>query len=284
MDLNSYSGIQDWILKRAYEDPDTTGDWDDAAGLALVQAWRDLFMRHPWLGFIKDPPGVFLTEDDVSATLTASAGTAVTGTLSSAPSVSYEDWKMRPSGAQWVARVTAHTSGSTSITFDAIPEALSSKTVALFKDEYELASDLGCFVDGLWSGTQFVELWDEGRLKAEYPDPPVAGDYPVAFCRLTRRKIRFSHYPSSVRRYAYPYSYEPADPSGSGTVELESHLRAAWAEWAYALLLDMKVDRRARDAMLRAEALIERAVAYETRRRLGFGQRFTTARPARYGS
>lgn len=283
---DSFANARSLILERAYEDPDdSAGDFYESAGVALVQAWRDLFMRHPWHGFIKDPPGAFVTTDDATGTLTiSSTGTSVSGTLAAAPTSSYAGRKMVPNGKTWVARVTAHTANTTTVTFDAIPETLSAVTATFFQDEYDLASDLGCLVDGLWAGTHFVELWGEARLKAEYPDPPSSGDYPVAFARLTRRKIRLSHYPAAIKRYEYPYSYEPSDPSGSGTVELEAHLRMAWAEKAYALLLDMKVDRRYREAELRAEQLIERAIHYETRRRLGFGQGRQIQTRGAYGS
>src|SRR3990167_7183848 len=118
MPYTSYEGVKAAILGRAYENTDGTSTFDDLADDALLEAWTDLLTRWPWLDLIKDPPGVFVTTDDITTTTitVAAAGTSVAGTLSAAPSVSIAGRKIRPSGKTWGARVTAHVATEVGIT------------------------------------------------------------------------------------------------------------------------------------------------------------------------
>ena len=274
MSYDTYAAVKAAILGRAYENTDGSSTFDGLADDALLEAWTDLVTRWPWLDLVKDPPGVFVTTDDITTTTitVAAAGTSVAGTLSAAPSVSIAGRKIRPSGKTWVARVTAHTAGLTAITLDAVPEVLAAGTACvIFQDEYDLASDLGCFVDGLWIDGYFVPLLGEERLKSTSPDPPEGRTYPSAFARLTKGRIRLSHYQTSVKRVEYPYTSELADPSGSGTLALPGYLRRVYAKLALAELYEMALDRRYAGALQSAERGVERAIIYERRRRTGLG-------------
>ena len=274
MPIDTYTGVKSYILGRAYENTDGTSTFDALADDALVEGWRDLVTRWPWLDLVKDPPGVFVTTDDITTTTitVAAAGVSVAGTLSAAPAVSISGRKIKPSGKTWVARVTAHTAGLTAVTLDAAPEALAAGTACvIFQDEYDLASDLGCFVDGLWFDGRFTPLLSEESLKVGWPDPPGGQDYPSAFARLTKGRIRLSHYSISVKRGEYPYTSELADPSGSGTLALPGYLRPAFAALALVELYEMALDRRYAAALQKAERSVERAIVYERRRRTGLG-------------
>lgn len=287
MALDTAANVKAAALRRAYEEDDGTSDWDGDADDALAEIWRELWQAHPWQDLVKDPPGVFNTTDDrTTLTLTiAAAGEGVAATLSATVAASLAGFKITPSGKNWYARITAHTAATADLTLDAAPEAITAGTACtIFQDEYTLASDLGVFVDGLWrQDGDFVTLVSEEELKRRYPGVPPAGKADV-FCRLTRRKIRLSHYPTSVERYEYPYCYEPADPSGTGTLVIGAHLRPVYLHGVLAELLNMKIDKRAGDERKRFEQGIEKAVMYESRRRTGLGQiaRRTTA--SRYGS
>lgn len=274
--ITSFLDALQTILKRAYEDPtDTAGDWYEAAQGALIEAWRWAITAYPWLDLVKSPPGSFVTVDDITGlTLTvAAAGTGVAGTLSASQSVDLTDYRAIVSGYSWRPRITAHTPPSAAVTLDAVPAALSAVSVTLYKDEYTLASDLGVFVDGLWAGDGgFVTLISEEALKSAYGPHPGPSTVASEFARLGQRRIRLSHYPTSVQRYEYPYCYEPSDPSGSGAVAIGTHLIPAWVEKALSILLEMKMDRRYADANTRAEQALERAIQYETRRKMGVGQ------------
>lgn len=291
MGLDSLDDLVQLVLARADEiDAGGTASASPFYGLmdeTVNEVWRDLITRYPWLDVTKDPPGSFVTTDDVTTTtLTiATAGTAVSGTLSAAPSTSITGRKIRPSGVTWIARVTAHTAGSTTVTLDAVPATIAAGTACvIFQDEYDLASDLGVFASGLWSQAgHFVRLVSLETLLAAYPDPPNAGTTADLFARLTRTRIRLSQYPNSVRRYEYPYLAELSDPSGTATLAIPPHLRPILAEGTLALLFQMKGDRRQGEAATRYEAGIERAIAYETRRRVGYGQLSQRTRDAGYG-
>jgi hypothetical protein len=280
MGLETFDDLVQTILGRADEiDAGGTASSSPFYGLmdeTVAEVHRDLVTRHPWLDIAADPPGAFVTTDDITTTtLTiAAAGVAVAGTLSAAPSASITGRKIRPSGVNWIARITAHTAGQTGVTLDAVPAAIAAGTACvIFQDEYEFASDLGVFMNGLWDQAgHFVPLVGLETLVAAYPDPPGAATTAACFARLTKRKIRLAQYPNSVRRYEYPYLAELSDPSGAGTLSLPSHLRPALAEGALALLWQMKGDKRQAEAVTRYEQAIERAIAYDTRRRLGWGQ------------
>lgn len=285
MGVDSYTTLKAHVLTRALEATDGTSEFDSLADDAIIAAWRDLTVRWPWLDFRKDPPGAGVVAADITTlTITvATAGEGVSGTLSSVPSVSVVGYKCRPASKNWIARITAQAGAV--VTFDAVPETLAAgRSVTLFKDEYELASDLGVFEDGIWwQDGHFVALVEEEWLRRQFPDPPSGARVPSYFARLGRRKIRFSEYPIDVQRFEYPYTYEPSDPSGSGTLVIAAHLRHALAQLSLSLLYEMKLDRREGDAKARAEEMINGAIAYERRRRTGYGQ-FTSTTVPRYGA
>jgi hypothetical protein len=287
MALDTFAEIKAAALRRAYEASDGNSDWDDDADDAMAEIWRELWAAHPWNDLVQDPPGSFVTSDDVTTlTLTiATAGTAVAGTLSAVHATSLAGFKIKPNGVTWHARITAHVAGTDALTLDAVPETVAAGTACtIFQDEYELASDLGLFVDGLWhEDGSFVRLVSEEELKDAYRGTPPAGD-PDCFARLTRRKIRLSHYPTSVQRYEYPYTYEPADPSGATTLVIGAHLRPVYLHGVLAELFTMKVDKRSADERKRFLEGIERAVVYETRRRTGLGQIARRMRSGGYGN
>ena len=288
MSIDNYTAALAHILKRAYEETGSDGDFYDLAGDALVMAWRDLWSMYQIKEWTKDPPAAFVTVADLTTlTLTvAAAGESVAGTLSAIHATSLAGYKITPSGAGWTARITAHTAGTAAITIDAAPAAVTAGTACvIFKDEYDLASDLGTFVDGLWTQDGiYIPLVSEEVLNGKWPYPPDGSNTPSAFTRLTRRKIRLSHYPLDIKRIEYAYYFEPADPSGSDEVALPDHWRMAWVESALHLLLDMKFDRRAGDAFRRAQVYIEKAVAYERRRITGHGYLLNQRHRAAYGA
>lgn len=274
--FDSYNDVLSWVLSLA--DMQASGDdWESETKSAIVRAWDDFMNRHPWWFALKFPPGVFLTSDDITnRTLTiVASGTAVAGTLSSTVAIDLDNYKIKPSGKNWAARITAHTAGSASITLDAAPEAITAGTACvIFQDEYQLASDLGLFVDGLWKQDgHFVELWAEERLRREYPDPPSGGDTPVAFCRLDKRRIRLSHYPMAVKRYEYPYAAVLAQPSGSGDLAIDQNFRHVLADGAAYFAYLFKSDKRASLFKQEFERGIEEAIKYHQRLMGGLGTR-----------
>ena len=288
MPIDSYSDVRRACLSRIEEETgaDLSGWYADVEE-ALIEAWQDLITRHPWITLVKDPPGVFLTQDDITTpTVTiAAAGTSVSATLSANPQSgqSMAGRKLRVTGQNWIARITAHVADSTALTLDAAPATVAAgSAMTIFQDEYTLASDLGVFHDGgLWTQEgDFIELWDEERLRRAYPDPPSGAWPPEAFARLGRRGIRLSQYPTAVRRVEYTYTYEPSNPSGTGVLAIPAYLRPVYLHGALALAYDFKNDRRAPKEVVRYELGVERAIAYERRLRTGLGRLPHAAAPA----
>src|SRR3990167_750693 len=239
MGLDTFEDLVAWILGRA-DEIDAGGTASDSPFYGLMdetvaEVHRDLITRHPWIDLQASPPGAFVTTDDVTTTTItiASTGTSVTCTLSAAPSTSIAGRKIRPSGDNWLARVTAHTAAALTCTLDAVPETVAAGTACvIFQDEYDLASDLGAFVNGLWDQAgHFVRLVNLETLLQSYPDPPKG---------------------------------------------------AVLAEGVLAFVFQMKGDKRQGEAAARYEQGIERAVDYEVRRQLGWGQLSRTTRQGGY--
>lgn len=286
-DFNSFSSVKSWVL--SFSDMAASGDdFDDEVSSAIVLAWHDFHARHPWYWQQTFPPGVFLTVADITTlTLTiAAAGASVAATLSATYATSLVGYKIRPTGVNWIARITAHAAGSASITLDAAPAAVTAGTACtIYQDEIQLAADLGLLVDGLWrQDGVFVEPWDLELLVNRYPDPPVPGDTPVAFARLDRRRIRLSHYPTEVRRYEYPYVREEADPSGSSDLTIPQNWRWVLAHGALYFALLMKSDKRAGLFKQEYEKGIDQLYAYHVKVRQGLGRMSRTPEEAPYGA
>lgn len=287
MSLDSYTDLLRAVLSRAGEETDGTSKFLTDAGDAAIEAWREFTTRFPWLCLRKSPPSALLTIAPVTTlTLTvAAAGESAAATLSAIYATSLAGRKIRPSGKAWAARITAHVAGTNALTLDAAPETVTAGTACtIFQDEYDLASDLGLFVDGIWTqdGT-FIALKGEEWVKIRYPDPPDQGWPAKYFCRLTRRRVRFSTYPGTVERCEYPYNYEPADPSGAGALAIDAHLRPAFAEMWLALVFQFKEDKREVAAFQRGEQKIRRAIIYEGRLLRGLGTLSSEMEEAPYG-
>lgn len=287
MSLDSHIDILRYVESRAFEETDATSKFRADTVDAGIEAWREFTTRFPWLSLRKSPPGVLNVVAPVTTlTLTvAAAGEAVAATLSATFATSLVGRKIRPSGKAWAARITAHVAGTAALTLDAAPATVTAGTACtIFRDEYDLASDLGLFVDGLWTqdGT-FIALKGEEWMKIRYPDPPDQGWPAKYFCRLTRRRVRFSTYPSAVERCEYPYNYEPADPSGAGALAIDGHLRPAFAEMWLALVFQFKEDKREGAAFQRGEQKIRRAIVYEGRLLRGLGTLSSELEDAPYG-
>ena len=199
-------------------------------------------------------------------------------TLSAAPagSVSITGRKILPSGQPWFARVTAHTGGGTAVTLDSVPTSLAAGTATVIvQDEYQLAANLGLFVDGLWTEDgYFIELQPEERIRKDWGDLPSPSWPPTAFCRLDQRRVRLSHYPIASKRVEFPYSTQPDDIDPTdGTTELTIDPAWRWllAEGILYYLYLMKSDKRAASAKQDYERGIEECVAYQRRVLMGIG-------------
>lgn len=279
MPFNTPLQIRDWILSMM-DEPASGSDWISEVDDGINLAKFDFDSRHPWYWNLGTRPGAFVTTDDITnLTITiSSTGTSIVGTLSAAPagSVSILNRKIRPAGVTWIARVTAHTADSTSVTLDAVPATRpAGTTTVIFQDEYALASDFGYFDHGLWTQDGiFIEVWDLERLIGTYPDPPSAGWPPSAAAIAADQRIRFSTYPTSIQRVEYYYVIREASltAGGSTTLTTPEHLRWVIAHGALYYALLFKSDKRAQIHKQEYERGIQVAVAFDRRVRTGQGR------------
>lgn len=281
--LDTYNEVKAWVLQQIQEQSDGTSDFALGSApeidAAMIETWRDLTGRKPWLCLRKDPNGVFIAYAPVLG-LTVDAptvGIGVAATLSATVATSLAGWKMQVAGVADYTLITAHAGGTDALTLDALPVALAAGTqVILFKDEYTLASDLNWFINGLWTvyGEQ-IELWSEERIRNEYPGPITASSWPARACaRIGKNKIRLNSYPPQNYRIEYPYIYEPADPNTTPTDELviEGGLRTIYALGVMATMFTRKSDARAGDKLrLYEQMILKQWLTDEARYRTLFG-------------
>jgi hypothetical protein len=271
--FDSFEDIVADVLERGDEPTDGNSDWDAATRRAVVRAFHFFNNSHPFWWLEKDPPGAFSTVAPItSLTLTvAAAGEGVAGTLSATYATSLAGYKILPTGEDYFMRVTAHTAGTAAVTLDTAPEALAAGTeITIIKDEYNLASDVGMLVDGLWtSDGHFIPLKSEDFIRQNFPDPPDQCWPPDCFTRLTKRKIRLSQYPDAVHRIEYPYTQVQVDPSGSGDLVIDQNFRWVLSDGGLYFLHIFKSDKRAEAAKQLFETGIGQAIVYHHRLKLG---------------
>ena len=296
MPLLSWNDVLNYAFQKADEPDDYvaspaagTSDFIQEAVNGGIEIWRDLCSRKPWLSFRKEPSGAFVTfpVDTTRTLLVPNSGVGVVCTLSSALTVtgfaSAVGFKVRNKGGNTYAKITAHTNGSASITLDAVNHDMVGAAVAvdIYADEYDLASDLGVFVNGIWTVYGYeCYLWPEERLRAEYPGPNVGSSWPPrAFARIGRIRIRFASYPTKAFRMEYPYCYEPADPlttdaTGALALVMEPRMIPIFAEGVASIVRGLKSDTRSKDSMALYEAKIADHWDYESRRLRGWQSRY----------
>ena len=291
--LNTFNDLLEYVLGRGDEPVDATSDYDAEVRVAIVEKHRELVTLFPWLGLTVYPPQAFRTPAAITTlTLTvATAGAAVAGTLSAAPSgsISVANWWIIPDSKTYIMRITSHVADATAITIDVAPETLAAgSAVTLAQMEFALVSTTGLLVDGLWTDgggaeTEFVPVIAEDELKGLYPGRPSRSWPPARAARIDATRIRLSHYDTTAHRVEVPYLQEPTDPSGSTTLTLPSYLRPALANAALAALYEMKSDSRRALADARFDRAISRAKEYETLLRTGLGRESGANRNAPYG-
>lgn len=289
--INCWNDVVNLALGKADEPADYvptaspvgTSDFAAHAALSALESFRDLCGRHPWLSLRKNPPGAFVTFAPVtSLTLTVpNSGLAVACTLSATYPTSLVGCKIALPGPSPWAYVTAHTGGSAALTLDAVgaQSVGANLSVTIMQDEYDLASDAGVLVSGLYSSFGYeCVVWAEERLRVEYPGPITGSSWPPsAAARIGKSKIRFAQWPNQALRVEYQYCIEPLDPltvdaTGAlttGLQGLDSRLRRVWGLGATAILMLYKSDSRAQLLAQQYEAGIDDAWNYEHRLQVG---------------
>lgn len=295
MALLSADDVIAYVLRRG--DENAAGAFAAFMPNLLIEAWRELWTEHPFLGLLAYPPHAQGVPAAITTlTLTATAG-GTAGTLSGIPTgigggnVSVAGWwaliASSPSGETYYIRVTAHTAGLTAVTLDAVIEDLAAQSVVLAKMELALPSDFGVPANGLWAGgagaTIFVPLRTEEKILEDFPGLPQQSWPPAQCARVGMTTLRLSHYDILPHRVEIPYFRELADPSGSGALGIPTFLIPAFSEKALAILYEMKGDTRRTLADARYGNQITKARGYENLLRVGVGERGRNRRNEPYG-
>lgn len=273
--LESCEAIKQWALNRADEQVDGTSDFDRGADLALVQKYRDLQTRHPWLCTIKYPPGLILVKAPVKGLRITVFAASTAVTLSAAPpnGINVEDWIVIPRGKDYFLRVTSHSSGSTSLTVDGAPEDLADVEVTIVKIEYELPDGCGIIIDSCvrTHDNERVTLRTQEQLEELHPGVPDELWPPEHAARITKTRLRLSSYPNAGKRLIVTYTEERDDPCAQNPMPLDGHLRSTLAEGVLDILYELKQDIRQKLANQRYETGIVHAKNYEFLLKTGTG-------------
>lgn len=273
--LESCEAIIQWALNRADEPLDGTSDYQRGAEVGLVQKYRDLRIRHPWLCTVKYPPGLILLKAPVKGLTATVTGGSTALTLSAAPpnGVNVEDWVIMPKGADYFLRVVAHSSGASSLTVDGAPEDLNGVAVTIAKIEYDLPDGCGIIIDSIFRthDNEPVLLKPIEVLEANFPGVPEEQWPPVCAARLTKTKLRLSSYPPTGKRLLVNFTEELDDPCAITPIPLDGHLRATLAEGLIEILYELKGDQRLPLAAGRYREGIKAGKDYEFLLRLGTG-------------
>ena len=263
-ELVSFSDVKNRVLSRANEEVDGTSDWDADAGTAVVAAHRRLVGFYPWMALEKYPPGVVLVPaavTDLLITTTAGQTSATFGGPAASYATSRKDWKIIPTGKDYPIRVTAHTAAATALTVDAAPETLAAVACTVYQDEVDLPSDFMFFLNCAWTnGGEPIRVRGDEQTRVDYPDQAGTSWPPVQAVRIGKTKLRFSSYPDARKRVEIPYTFDPGDPSGTGTMSIDDHLRVVLVELARPeVLRHKKAEAEAQRIELLAQGMLARA-------------------------
>ncbi len=261
-ELLSFNDVKNSVLSRANEESDGTSDWEGNAVTAVTAAHRRLVGLYPWMCLEKYPPGVVLvpaTITDLLVTTTAGGAAATWGGAAASYAASLKYYKIIPSGKDYVLRVATHVAGTTALTLDAAPESLAAVACTVYLDEVDLPSDFNLFVNLAWTnGGEPIRIRGDEKGRADYPPNEGTSWPPVEAVRIGKTKIRFSHHPDARKRVEIPYAFDPGDPSGSGEMSIDGHLRMLLVDMALPEVLRLK---KAESEAQRIETLTERLLA-----------------------
>ena len=284
-ELLSFANVQNFVLTKMNEEIDDTSDWLADVRTIVTAKHRELVAHYPWMSLEKYPPAVVLAPA-VITTLTLTITGGQTSLTLGGPAAGYagdlDNYKLIPSGADYIIRITAHTAGSTSATVDAAPVTLAAVACTAFLDEVDLPSDFHLFINGGWTnGGHFIAIKPHEVLQKDYPEKVGASWPPKFAARIGATKLRFSHYPDARKRVEIPYTYDPGDPSGTGTMTIDGYLRTVLAQMALPDALRLKhAEAEARIAETRAEMALARAVEHERKLRLAMFGTLSHEQPA----
>ena len=294
--MSNYTYTSDIVadaLFRAGEPTDGTSDFHSQAFTYLNNLYMQLCrggaelvptIHEDWAWLRKPAPGVLIIEPPITAgTASVTLGSASV-TLSTTPvnyassNLSTATWFFRVTGHPDIFRVSAHTSGTTSLTLDSVytGTTASAASYTLFRTDYNLATDVLRIVAPMrvyrnagWAGRDDYKIYmcDLDALEEAYPLGLIDQGVPDYFAMIGEntqgtKRIRFnrcgggSGSSSTVYRVEYEYLIVPTALTSPGTSEVPLvpyEWRHLLADYLVAYIFGVKNDERAGPAVQAAQ-------------------------------
>lgn len=275
--LKYSSEIIDDVLFRSGEPTDGTSDFNTQALEYLNRAYRAIWMgggefvkdmNEPWLWLKKSPPGTLTLQPVRDSGTVNVANNSTTATLSAVVSTDLDNWFLKVEGNPDVFRVSAHTSGSATLTLDSVYTGADNATASytLMKLEYSLASDvlrisapMRCYSDNI---AEVVGI-DLASLDRDYPLRDIETGTPDKFAMVAEQTVRFNRAggtsSTDLRRVEYDYLRVPDDLTDSGAEEplVPLQHRQVLADLTLFYLFSAKSDARVEQVGVQARAGLE---------------------------
>ena len=289
------------VIFRAGE-PASGSDFADAALRYLNRAYQSLWnggseldptIQEVWWWLRKDGRGSIIVQPIKDTGTVAVTNNNATATLSAVVNTDLDGWYFKVDGHPDVFRVSAHTSGSDTLTLDSVytgPDATAA-TYKLLKLEYDLPTDciyLTGPMRGYREGTRFVHYLDETKMDMEWPLQDIQTGMPKNFTMIGDKSVRLSHGGSTdstdLIRLDFAYIAAPDDLANDSAEPLvPRQYRKTLADWALALLYEDLQDDRAPDMISLAKAGLL-AMSRENKRRKMLSDRMTAVIKTRPGN
>lgn len=215
--------------------------------------------------------GIFTTTAAITdRTIITTEGSA-TATLSSAPTINLEGWRVQIGGLPTVPRIISHS--GTTIVFDSPwPEdSQAGATCNLFDVEYDLAPDFLRFASAPYVHSTFaapVPVSSRRNLHIDYPWAHVTQGRPTRAFLIGPRKLQVNTFDNRAYRYEYEFIGMPDDLQAGGEPPMPMHQRPVLSSGAAMMILHDKNDSRAETMASEYRELIHRMMQ-EHRHALG---------------
>lgn len=194
-------------LDRAGEPFDGTSEYESFALEAINRAYQGIYsggealaedVHEAWWWLRSALPLTITLEPSIENLTANVTNNSASVTLSSVVSKDLDRWFVKFGGSSDVFRISAHTSGSASITLDSVftGDANTADSCILRKLEYDLPSDCMTILSPMRcyrENQKFIEGTSVRELESEYHIDTVYRGIPDKFAMISNSRVRFSH-------------------------------------------------------------------------------------------
>lgn len=265
-DLKTGLDILQAALLDAGESSSASGEYADDGKRAVRKAYWAVLAHARWPWAMATTPNVIAVQAVRRVSVQSISGTAMTLTATLAPTAAL--WKVYLEANQAVYRVTAHTSGTASLTLDAsYVESETSGSAVLFKDEYALPTSVLRVWDPMWPRGWYdnpIPLIDKPMFEQQYGRgaygfgsgliEAACEIHPESFDGTSDnmvRQVRFAPWSEDAVNIEHDYTkFHDLDFSGTDDVDtprIPREHRSVISDLAASLLLLGKDDSKAKD-------------------------------------